>query len=102
MGTKNNPGSYDCYVNAEPDEPMFVLLARDQLAGFLVSIWSKVRLGDVEAASAVFVKMLHEVGPRYMQEPDIDKANEAIECSLAMFRWRKENRPLPANQTGGD
>lgn len=31
MGTKNNPGAFDCYANAEPDEPMFVLLARDLL-----------------------------------------------------------------------
>lgn len=29
MGTKNNPGKFDCYDAALPDEPMFVLLARD-------------------------------------------------------------------------
>ena len=23
MGTKNNPGSYDCYANLDPDEPYF-------------------------------------------------------------------------------
>ena len=23
MSTKNNPGSYDCYANADPDEPMW-------------------------------------------------------------------------------
>ena len=28
MGTKNNPGRFDCYGNAEPDEPIFVLLGR--------------------------------------------------------------------------
>lgn len=32
MGTKNNPGAFDCYANAEPDEPMFVLLGRDKHA----------------------------------------------------------------------
>jgi hypothetical protein len=31
MGTKSNPGPFDCYAKAEPDEPMFVLLARDPL-----------------------------------------------------------------------
>lgn len=93
MGTKTNPGKFDCYHNAEPDEPMFTLLARDRLAPFLVSIWSKVRNGDVEAASAVFLKMLHEVGPRYMQEPDADKASEAADCAMAMFAWRTEHRP---------
>lgn len=95
MGTKNKPGKFDCYANAEPDEPMFVLLARDPLAAFLVSIWSKVRYGDVEAASAVFMKMLHTAGVQYALEPDTAKASEAIECAMAMFEWREKNRPSP-------
>jgi hypothetical protein len=93
MGTKLNPGTYDCYANAEPDEPMFVLLGRDPLAPFLVSIWSKVRMGDIEAASAVFAKMTCEIAPRYCIAPDVDKASEALDCSLAMLAWRKEHRP---------
>lgn len=40
MGTKNNPGNYDCYANAGPDEPMFVLLARDERAPALVEAWA--------------------------------------------------------------
>lgn len=43
MGTKNNPGKFDCYANAEPDEPMFVLLARDPLAPILVDLWAALR-----------------------------------------------------------
>lgn len=94
MGTKLNPSSFDCYTNAAPDEPMFVLLARDSLAPFLVSIWAKVRVGDVEAASAVFLKMLKEPGFKYMQVPeDQAKVDEAIACMFAMFEWRKRNRP---------
>jgi hypothetical protein len=48
MGTKNEPGSYDCYANAAPDEPMFVLLARDPSAPLLVGLWALIRekLGD--------------------------------------------------------
>lgn len=92
MGTKNNPGAFDCYENAESDEPMFVLLGRDPLAPFLVSIWSKVRMGDLEAAGVVFTAMAHRVAPRYHNTPDVDKASEALDCSLAMFAWRKENR----------
>ena len=34
MATKNNPGKFDCYTNAEPDEPMFILLGRDPVARF--------------------------------------------------------------------
>lgn len=30
MGTKNQPGSFDCYANAKGDEPLFVLLGRDK------------------------------------------------------------------------
>lgn len=43
MGTKNNPGDFDCYLNAEPDEPMFVLLARDPDAPMLVEMWARIR-----------------------------------------------------------
>lgn len=91
MGTKQHPGSFDCLAAALPDEPMFVLLARDPLAGFLVSIWSKVRYGDWEAAHAVFDAMLSRAGPPYIAEPDVDKAGEAIDCAMSMFAWRAEN-----------
>lgn len=43
MGTKNDPGKYDCYANAEPDEPMFILLGRDPAASFCVSLWMILR-----------------------------------------------------------
>jgi len=69
MGTKNNPGTFDCYDNAEPDEPMFVLLARDPQAPRLVRSWADVR------AMAVA------------------KVAEARACADAMDAWRAENRP---------
>jgi hypothetical protein len=43
MGTKNNPGQFDCYEKAEPDEPMFVLLGRDPVASLLVRLWIEIR-----------------------------------------------------------
>lgn len=43
MGTKDNPGEFDCYANAAPDEPMFVLLARDPVAPEVVEHWVKLR-----------------------------------------------------------
>jgi hypothetical protein len=43
MGTKNNPGKWDCYENAEPDEPMFILLGRDAMAPDLVDEWARRR-----------------------------------------------------------
>jgi len=53
VGTKNNPSQFDCYANAEPDEPMFVLLARDEKAPGLVEEWANRRgKNDAKAAEA--------------------------------------------------
>lgn len=43
MGTKLNPGEFDCYAAAAPDEPMFILLARDPIAPLLVDLWASLR-----------------------------------------------------------
>jgi hypothetical protein len=43
MGTKNNPGKFDCHANAHPDEPMFILLGRDPMAATLVRAWAEMR-----------------------------------------------------------
>jgi hypothetical protein len=53
MGTKNNPGAYDCYANAHPDEPMFILLGRDAFAGSLVTLWAEARETDGEDPAKV-------------------------------------------------
>lgn len=66
MGTKNDPGAYDCYANAEPDEPLFVLLARDKHAPTLVWLWATLREFDDE---------------------DPAKVAEARQCALAMITW---------------
>jgi hypothetical protein len=71
MGTKNNPGDFDCYKNAEPDEPMFVLLARDKSAPTLVRLWAQWREQNGE---------------------DPKKVAEARECADKMEAWRRENR----------
>ena len=63
MGTKNNPGKSDCYANAGPDEPMFVLLGRDHEGPALVLLWAFARQRKAEAAAVV---------------------TEAIECADAM------------------
>jgi hypothetical protein len=43
MGTRNNPGKYDCYYKAAPDEPIFVLLGRDPVASVVVRFWIQMR-----------------------------------------------------------
>lgn len=80
MGTKNNPGKFDCYANAEPDEPMFVLLGRDKHAPLLVKLWADLRAMDGE---------------------DIYKVTEAIICATNMsrFRYERENRKAAGRST---
>lgn len=78
MGTKNNPGSYDCYANAEPDEPMFVLLARDKEAPYLVRQWAAHR------------KLAITRGAK--PKSDLAMVDEAMACAEAMENWREENR----------
>lgn len=68
MGTKRNPGQFDCYANADPDEPMFILLGRDPLAPLLVRRWAELRQRDGE---------------------DPKKVGEACACADAMEAWRK-------------
>lgn len=71
MGTKNNPGDFDCYENAEPDEPMFVLLARDPQAPWLVRHWAWTRA---------------------TVEGNREQISEAVDCAEDMEDWRRINR----------
>lgn len=78
MGTKNNPGKFDCYANADPDEPMFVLLGRDRAAPTAIMAWVAQR------------EFLIEIGIK----PESDRAmiEEARQCAENMRAWRKANR----------
>jgi len=85
MGTKNNPGKFDCYGNAELDEPVFILLARDVSAPILVRNWAMMR----QMAIGLGVK----------PQSDMKMVAEAEECAAAMEAWRKKNRPnIPSSQ----
>lgn len=94
MGTKLEPGKFDCYANAEPDEPMFVLLGRDALAPSLVNIWAMIRAGSRKEAKLAFNELI--VGPQasvYVLNPQPEKAQEAVDCAISMMLWRRANRP---------
>jgi len=88
MGTKNEPGVYDCYAKAEPDEPMYVLLARDPLAAHLIHLWVFLRAHD-------WVSMFHELAGLMaiaLSEPrkadDDPKLIEAQQRAVKMAAWR--------------
>lgn len=77
MGTKSKPAAFDCYANAMPDEPMFVLLARDPSAPDLVELWASPRANEIENG----------------QRPKTDwgMVAEAQACAQTMVWWRKDN-----------
>jgi hypothetical protein len=77
MGSKNQPGAFDCYANALPDEPMFVLLARDKCAPAAVEKWIELREGLIKIGMA----------------PESDRAMlaEARQCLASMVAWREAN-----------
>lgn len=74
MGTKNNPGRFDCYGAAEADEPIFILIGRDPSAGALVREWVKMRQAAGEGG---------------------DKIMEALDCAAAMDKFAMEYRARP-------
>lgn len=90
MGTKRNPGQFDCYAAALDDEPMFILLGRDPLAPLLVGLWAAIREADEEAAGKTFNALLRQ-SLRYDEAPEGEKAAEAYDCAAAMESWRAHN-----------
>lgn len=102
MGTKNNPGAYDCYANAEPDEPMFVLLARDETAEFFVKAWVAIRCGDVFTAKTMMenASFLREWVGGEPKEITDQKMVEAEQCAEAMRAWLQSKKGLSDRKQG--
>lgn len=86
MGTKNNPGKFDCYANAHPDEPMFILLGRDERAPELVRMWAAFSAGDFKGAEVAFIQ-LREIMAARTKTTVTEKVTEANDCAAAMERW---------------
>lgn len=80
MASKAHPGEFDCYSNAKPDEPMFVLLARDPSAPTIVRIWT--RLYEARKRAVQWGGLSNEQGL---------KVGEALRCADAMEAWAKYN-----------
>lgn len=87
MGTKTHPGKFDCYAAAKPDEPMFVLLARDRLAAPLVQMWSHLRDHNPEGAAVSFALAMEEM--RQKQAEKQDKVSEALRLADAIHAYRQ-------------
>ena len=84
MATKNDPGEFDCYGAAEPDEPLFILRANDPLAPGIVRQWAnryheqrRVERRILGAASQDTAKVRRKI-------------EEAQRCARTMTAWWKE------------
>ena len=84
MGTKSNPGAFDCYANADDDEPMFVLLARDPGAPEAVRHWA----GNYDLRKQIENSVGQ--GPEPLNARQKRKLVEALACADAMEAWRKD------------
>lgn len=78
MATKEKPGEFDCYANAKPDEPMFVLLARDKASPSAVRYWALERI---------------KTGKNRVSDPQIV---EAYACAVAMEEYQAKLAAAPA------
>lgn len=97
MGTKNNPGDYDCYAKLGPDEPYFLLRAKDPAAPYLTMMWAASRQGDFAGMLDLVTSMslnqeiLSRVGGE--ENPKIGETNH---CARTMDAWRKSQGGLTA------
>ena len=78
MGTKRNPGRFDCHIDAGPDEPIFTFRASDDLAPWFVREWARQRSLQIQTGT----KPLSDRG----------KVSEAEGCATAMEAWYAANR----------
>ena len=77
MGTKEKPGTYDCYGALKPNEPYFLLRGRDPLSAVLVRMWCTLR----------------RLTRQPWNEREENKVNEALRCSVDMDQWRRDHDP---------
>lgn len=78
MGTKLDPGKFNCYANALLDEPMITFLARDPDMPETIRFWKTLREARIGRG----------------EKPASDHAmlTEASSCAIAAAIWREENK----------
>jgi hypothetical protein len=75
MGTKTNPGAFNCYGAALPDEPIFTILGRDPTFRATILYWMAQR--GIEGKNET--------------EEDRDRITEAAKVADAGRDWRLKN-----------
>ena len=84
MGTKSSPGVFDCYAEAGPDEPIFVLRSTDKSAPDAVRHWADSYELRKQLANSDYR------GPGVLTARQQEKVDEARECASAMEQWTSE------------
>jgi hypothetical protein len=77
MGTKLQELRDGCFARAMDDEPMFVLLARDDQAPARVREWATQRRADISLGRK--------------PSSDLEQVNEAFQLADRMETWREAN-----------
>jgi hypothetical protein len=83
MGTKANPGEFDCYDRADDDEEMFILIGRDRHAGALVRLWAEMR--EREGEDPLVVDNAREIADRMEKQAQAMGKPVMNMDSLVMF-----------------
>lgn len=94
MGTKLEPGKFDCYAKAAEDEPIFTLRAKDPLAPGLVRAWRYLSAGNLTSAMEVMHEALaaRQFAGKECLPLDSEKSDEAAACATAMEIWQSKHR----------
>jgi hypothetical protein len=85
MGTKNNPGKFNCF-NVDPDEPTFTLRAKDPSAAMMVRNWAISRFNAIMS------------GNKPNTAEQFEKIAEALQCASDMEAWHFEHIARPAHE----
>jgi hypothetical protein len=89
MGTKNNPGPYDCLAKAEDDEPIFVLLARDPIGAEMVALWSMLNQQKFAHAVVLLAAMCKRCLFSGPAKPEKTANADVVSIDMAVWRQNK-------------
>lgn len=100
MGTKSNPGAFDCHAAALPDETVFTLLGRDPALPATVRFWmeERTRLGKNESPDDVH-KLVEAAKAANTAEGWRNAIVEQCDLARIPYPWKL---PRPAKALGED
>lgn len=101
MGTKQNPGKFDCYAKLEPDEPYLTLRAKDPAAPYLVMMWAASRRGDImQVSNLAMAMMMNKDVVMLFSDKEFEKLGEANKAAEDMRQWRADKKQREAGDAG--